>query len=36
MKMESEYKAKRSGKIKDILASEGDTIEGNQPLILIE
>jgi len=36
MKMESEYKAKRSGKIKEILATEGDTIEGNQPLILIE
>ena len=36
MKMESEYKAKRSGVVKEILTSEGETIEGNQSLILIE
>lgn len=36
MKMESEYKTGREGKIKDILVSEGDTIEGHQPLITIE
>ena len=36
MKMESEYKAGRNGKIKEILVSEGDTIEGHQPLITIE
>jgi biotin carboxyl carrier protein len=36
MKMESEYKAKRSGVVKEILTNEGDTIEGNQSLILLE
>ncbi len=36
MKMESEYKAGKEGKIKEILVSIGDTIEGNQPLITIE
>ena len=36
MKMESEYKAKKDGKIKEILTSEGSTIEGNQSLILLE
>jgi biotin carboxyl carrier protein len=36
MKMESEYKAKRSGVIKEILTKEGETIEGNQTLILLE
>jgi biotin carboxyl carrier protein len=36
MKMESEYKAKRSGVVKKILTKEGETIEGNQSLILIE
>ena len=36
MKMESEYKAGRDGVIKEILVSEGDTIEGNQPLITLE
>ncbi|MCK4698926.1 MAG: acetyl-CoA carboxylase biotin carboxyl carrier protein subunit [Bacteroidales bacterium] len=36
MKMESEYKAKKDGKIKEILTTEGSTIEGNQSLILIE
>ena len=36
MKMESEYKAKKDGKIKEILTAEGSTIEGNQSLILLE
>ena len=36
MKMESEYKAKKEGVVKDILTQEGDTIEGNQPLIVLE
>lgn len=36
MKMESEYKAGKSGTIMDIHVQEGDTIEGHQPLITIE
>ncbi|UCG28677.1 MAG: biotin/lipoyl-binding protein [Bacteroidales bacterium] len=36
MKMESEYKAKRTGIVKEILTREGETIEGNQSLIRIE
>ncbi len=36
MKMESEYKVKRDREIKDILVKEGDTIDGYQPLIIIE
>jgi len=36
MKMESEYKTGKAGTIKEIHVSEGDTIEGNQPLITIE
>jgi biotin carboxyl carrier protein len=36
MKMESEYKVKRDRAIKDILVKEGDTIDGHQPLIIIE
>lgn len=36
MKMESEYKVKRDRIIKDILVKEGDTIDGHQPLIIIE
>lgn len=36
MKMESEYKAGKAGIIKEIHVKEGDTIEGNQPLITIE
>jgi biotin carboxyl carrier protein len=36
MKMESEYKAGQDGIIKEVLVSEGDTIEGNQPLITLE
>lgn len=36
MKMESEYKAKKDGIVKEILTTEGATIEGNQSLILLE
>ena len=36
MKMESEYKLKKNGVIKEILVKEGDTVEGNQTLIVIE
>jgi biotin carboxyl carrier protein len=36
MKMESEYKTGKSGVIKEIHVSEGDTIEGHQALITIE
>jgi len=36
MKMESEYKVKKDRLIKDILIKEGDTIDGNQPLVIIE
>ena len=36
MKMESEYKAGKEGVIKEVHVGEGDTIEGNQPLITIE
>jgi biotin carboxyl carrier protein len=34
--MESEYKVKSDRVIKDILVKEGDTIDGHQPLIIIE
>jgi len=36
MKMESEYKVKKDREIKDILVKEGDTIDGHQPLVVIE
>jgi biotin carboxyl carrier protein len=36
MKMESEYKVSSDRKVKDILVSEGDNIDGNQPLITLE
>jgi biotin carboxyl carrier protein len=36
MKMESEYKAGKKGVIREVHVNEGDTIEGNQPLITIE
>ena len=36
MKMESEYKAGKDGIIKQVHVNEGDTIEGNQPLISLE
>lgn len=36
MKMESEYKVKKDRIVKDILVKEGDTIDGNQPLVIVE
>mgnify|MGYP006278613259 CR=1 FL=1 len=36
MKMESEYKVKKDRVVKDILVKEGDVIEGNQTLIVVE
>ena len=36
MKMESEYKVARDRIVTEILVSEGDNIDGNQPLIILE
>ncbi len=36
MKMESEYKVVKDRLIKQVLVSEGDNIDGNQPLIILE
>lgn len=36
MKMESEYKSPRNATIKEILTEEGATIDGHQPLIILE
>lgn len=36
MKMESEYKVQKDRIIKQILVNEGDTIDGNQTLIVVE
>jgi len=36
MKMESEYKVKKDRVIKEIKVKEGDTIQANQPLVVIE
>lgn len=36
MKMESEYKVSTDKVVKQILVSEGDNIDGNQPLITLE
>jgi biotin carboxyl carrier protein len=36
MKMESEYKVKKDRLIKEIKVKEGDTVNANQPLIIIE
>lgn len=36
MKMESEFKAAADGKVKEIFVKEGDTVDGNQVLIIIE
>jgi len=36
MKMESEYKVKKDRVIREIKVKEGDTIEANQPLVIIE
>jgi len=36
MKMQSEYKVKTDRVITEILVKEGDAIDGNQPLVLVE
>ncbi|MCF8367889.1 MAG: acetyl-CoA carboxylase biotin carboxyl carrier protein subunit [Bacteroidales bacterium] len=36
MKMESEYKVKQDRVVKAIKVKEGDTIDGNQPLVIVE
>jgi biotin carboxyl carrier protein len=36
MKMESEYKVKQDRIIKRILVKEGDTVSGDQPMVIIE
>ncbi len=36
MKMESEYKVKKDRVIKEVKVKEGDTIDGNQPLVVVE
>ena len=36
MKMESEYKSGKGGLVKDVLVSEGDVIDSNMPLIVLE
>ena len=36
MKMESEFKAKKDGVVKEILVKEGTTVDGNQTLLLLE
>ena len=36
MKMESEYKAHQDCVVKEILVKEGDNIDGNQPLVVLE
>jgi biotin carboxyl carrier protein len=36
MKMESEYKSGIDGEVKQVLVKEGQTIEGNQVLVVIE
>ena len=36
MKMESEYKVKHDCVVKEVCVAEEDTIDGNQPLIIVE
>ena len=36
MKMESEYKVKKDRVVKEVKVKDGDTIDGNQPLIIVE
>ena len=36
MKMQSEYKVKTDRVVKEILVNEGDTIDGNQALVIVE
>jgi biotin carboxyl carrier protein len=36
MKMESEYKVQKDRVIKEIMVKEGDTVDGNQTLVVVE
>ncbi len=36
MKMESEYKSGKSGIVKEVMVSEGDIVDANAPLIVLE
>ncbi|GAB4311985.1 MAG: acetyl-CoA carboxylase biotin carboxyl carrier protein subunit [Bacteroidales bacterium] len=36
MKMESEYKVKSDRVVKEVRVKDGDTIDGNQPLVIVE
>ncbi len=36
MKMESEYKSGKTGQVKEVLVTEGDVIDANMPLIVLE
>jgi len=36
MKMESEYKVKKDRIVKEVRVKEGDIIDGNQPLVIVE
>jgi biotin carboxyl carrier protein len=36
MKMESEYKTGKGGRVKDVLVGEGDVIDSNMPLVILE
>ena len=36
MKMENEYKSTVDGIVKQILVKEGDTVDGDQPLVMLE
>lgn len=36
MKMESEYKVQKDRVVKDILVKEGDTVDGDQTLVVVE
>jgi len=36
MKMESEYKVKKDRIVRQVLVKEGDTVDGNQTLIVVE
>jgi biotin carboxyl carrier protein len=36
MKMESEYKSGKGGRVKDVMVGEGDIIDSNMPLIVLE
>jgi biotin carboxyl carrier protein len=36
MKMESEFKARKDGVVKEVLTNEGATVDGNQTLVILE